>query len=157
MLGVNGPAGLVASAPVGDDVVTVTASGVCGRAGTPATWGWIEMGAETAPATTEEGGETNVSVVGDQARNPAHPAAGAAPARSPAHQTLRPGGQHASAPGSDGESPAESRIAVASRSSSAPAAEANSPFGTVPGFRGAQANPHRSSGSPEAMSWLRIA
>jgi len=39
----------------------------------------------------------------------------------------------------------------------APAAEANSPFGTVPGFRGAQANPHRSSGSPEAMSWLRIA
>ena len=59
-------------------------------------------GKETVPATTEAGGVTNASVVGDQARNVAQLAVSAAPSRSPPHQTFWPGGPQASAPGSAG-------------------------------------------------------
>ena len=49
-VGVNGPVALVAKAPVGDDEVTIAATGAIGRAATPATCTWKEMGADTTPA-----------------------------------------------------------------------------------------------------------
>ena len=77
-------------------------------------------GAETTPAATACGAETNARVVGDQARNARQLSVSVAPSRSPAHQVLCPLAPHAPMPGSAASWPPESRIAAASRSSTAP-------------------------------------
>ena len=142
---------------MGDDDDSVSATGVTGRAATPATWACSDTGAETAPAPTTCGGETNASVVGDHALNVRQLSVRVAPSRSPAHHAFRPFVPHAREPGSDGVSTPESRMAAASRSSTALVLSEKSLDRRASAFRGAQANPNRSPGAPERAPWLRSA
>ena len=128
-----------------------------GLVGTPATWTWTEIGAESTPAATVWGGDTKASVVGDQARNDRHVFGIAAPERSPAHQVPCGGALHAPIPGSAGVSSPESRIAAAIRASSAPVCSAKSPGSRASEFLGAQAKPKRSIARPATAPWLRSA